>query len=157
MSKDYTQDAKQLNTLLESRPLARLMEAAKRHRCLSELLHCVLPSEVIAHLTSFSLDGDTILLYAKNSAWATRLRGSTNDLIYAAERYRALGRIRHCKILVRPKKRPDNHPKRAQRPRRPNPTQGSIAVIQSLANDCEHDELKTALRQLSNTLANINR
>ncbi len=146
---DFEPDAKALSGLLSSRPLSRLMKSAKHQQILEQLIEAVIPQSIRDNITSCQVEQQQMVIAVSSASWATRLRAHSNDLLYAADRGRNLGKLTSVKIILRPPKQKKRTAKKKQLPPARSPAEQSIEMVQEAANNCEHEELKCALGRLA--------
>ncbi len=83
-------------------PLAGLVERARAMETLTAAVRAALPEEARAHLVSAAQREDgTLVLVTESSAWAARLRFSSDEARAAARRYGVAAES--VSVLVRPR------------------------------------------------------
>ena len=141
-------DAKALSGLLTAKPLQRLIRGAKQQEVLEQLLVEVIPDNIRKSITAWQLNDQQIVLSVASASWATRLRAYQNDLLYAADRHRRLGKLIAVKILVQntPKRRKTTIRKQQEPAKKPS--NQAVDFVKATAESCEHEALKGALSRL---------
>ena len=141
-------DAKTLSGLLTARPLQRLIRGAKQQQVLEQLLREVIPDNMFKHITSWQLADQQITLSVSSASWATRIRAYQNDLLYAADRHRRLGKLLAVKITIQ--NTPNKKKPTSQRQHTPakKPSNQAVSLVKATADSCEHEQLKNALGSL---------
>jgi hypothetical protein len=147
---DSEPDAKALANLLSSRPLQRLIEGTKHQQILEQLIQDIIPKNILDNVTSYQIDQQQLVIAVTTASWATRLRAHRNDLLYGAERHRGLGRLTDVKIILRPPNAGKSHKKaKKELPLAPPPSEQSIDLVNTVASNCDNEELKCALSRLA--------
>jgi hypothetical protein len=148
----FAPDAQRLSALLKAQPLQRLMRGSQNFKALQQLIAEIIPDSIRNNITGFALDQDVLVIATHSGSFATHLRAYRSDLLYGAERYSFLGRLKDVKIIIRPvkaKTRPKRERQRAL-PKRTSPQ--TLELIETIAKNCENNVLKCALSRLAQNL-----
>lgn len=146
---NFKPDTQTLSQLLSAKPLQRLIRGTQNQQILQKLMSEVVPAHIGDNITSCQIENSLLVIGVNNASFATLLRTYRQDLLFASERHRDLGQIKDIKIIIRQRKTEPYKTKRKQHPRPISPSDQSVKLIQSTANNCKNDELKCALSRLA--------
>jgi hypothetical protein len=133
-----------INSLLRTETtLTKLQARSREQSALLQQVRRLLPSPLDRHCHAAVLKGDRLVLFTDSSAWASRLRYFSRDLIFGLQREGLTVTKAAIRILVadRQKKRKQRHILRI--------SQKNARLLRQIADDVSDPTLGAALRKLS--------
>jgi len=133
-----------LQQLLGLGTSARLIEQTRQLQSIAKLLFGCLDAESIAHIHVADLSNGKLLLHADSTAWATRLRYLSPQLLRCLQHSPPLAGLHHIEIRVVPLSQP------APPVQQPSfMSASSAAIIDSNADSLSDSTLRAALKRLA--------
>jgi hypothetical protein len=133
-----------INNLLQTETTLTTLQARSREQSvLLQQVRRLLPSPLDRHCLAAVLQGDRLVLFTDSSAWASRLRYFSRDLVFGLQQQQLTVTKTAIRILVanRQKKRKQRHILRI--------SQENARLLSQTADDISDPTLGAALRRLS--------
>jgi hypothetical protein len=133
-----------INSLLQTETTLTTLQARSREQSvLLQQVRRLLPSPLDRHCLAAVLQGDRLVLFTDSSAWASRLRYFSRDLVFGLQQQQLTVTKTAIRILVanRQKKRKQRHILRI--------SQENARLLSQTADDISDPTLGAALRRLS--------
>jgi hypothetical protein len=133
-----------INNLLQTETTLTTLQARSREQSvLLQQVRRLLPSPLDRHCLAAVLQGDRLVLFTDSSAWASRLRYFSRDLVFGLQQQQLTVTKTAIRILVanRQKKRKQRHILRI--------SQENSRLLSQTADDISDPTLGAALRRLS--------
>jgi hypothetical protein len=129
----------------QSGALQHSLEHSLRLKQLDYAIKALLPEELASHCRIANLRKNRVVMQADSTAWATRLRYQTPEILKQLQEYNALQGIKSIQVTVAPASKPRGKTRRQARPL----SEQNARIIRSAAESLADPELAAALRRLA--------
>lgn len=133
-----------LQHLLGHGDSARLIERVRYLRSVNGHLRACLDTETSNHVQVADVNSERMLVHIDSTAWATRLRYQSPQLLRCLHRHPSLAQLRRIEIRVTPLAQPVS-----SSPQPATLSAVNAAIIDSTADSLSDPNLRTALKRLA--------
>lgn len=148
----HSTDPLPLSTSFGSNPLLTHLKNTSAQLTLAQsAIYQALAPPINTYCRAHAISGDTLIINTTKSSWASHLRFLCDPLLEALKAHPQTQHINHIQIKITTK----NAPLIQKKPRdwnRKGVSENALAAITQASNHVKNDALKTALKNLANTL-----
>lgn len=132
--------------------LEQVLDRGRQLYRLGALIKEKLGPELEPHVQIANIRGNMLILMVTSTAWATRLRYQTPELLQRFQHDERLSKIKELQVRVVP----ENTPQSAMQPRRASMSADAAYCIRQCADSVADEKLSSALTRLANRQAEKN-